>query len=63
MTWQPDDIPKDVQELYEQEAENLGLFPAPEYYCLTCGHRFKFNIDGCPECGGQNICNEAERDL
>jgi len=25
---------------------------APWYTCFKCGHRFQFNIDGCPVCGG-----------
>jgi len=27
------------------------------FVCLSCGCNFDFNIDGCPDCGKQNIYN------
>jgi len=60
MNWQPDDIPKEVQEHFEREAERRGLFSSPRFTCSVCGHRFRVNIDGCPKCGAQAIIKAKE---
>ena len=39
MTWQPDDIPKEVQEHYEREAERRGLFSSPRFACSATTDR------------------------
>ena len=28
--------------------------------CLDCGCVFEYNIDGCPECGSQNIATTGD---
>jgi rRNA maturation endonuclease Nob1 len=45
----------------DAERDALGQKKAAEsaascrFVCLRCGERFPFNIDGCPECGSQDI--------
>jgi rubrerythrin len=31
------------------------LFGINRWMCWTCGCRFEFNIDGCPNCGSQDL--------
>ncbi len=28
-----------------------------EWLCINCGCHFHYNIDGCPECGSQEVVN------
>ena len=28
-----------------------------EWVCINCGSHFYYNIDGCPECGSQEVVN------
>jgi len=49
----------ECKDCYQPETEPLPVRPESAgsvlMWCDDCGIRLKFNIDGCPCCGSQNI--------
>lgn len=44
----------------ELEEEGGEVNMKPRYICLLCLYEFGFNIDGCPECGSQQIVEHLD---